>query len=314
MKNKIFILMAFSHGLVALNVNAAENLKPKGCIVSVETGEQYCLPSGKRSDYNLPDWINGKEVYVNAAPGTKVLLSDWGNLSHNRIAEFIGTVESEGLKNQEAWTGEFLDFSQPYSMRVMSSVVPLGCIVSVETEEQYCLPSGKRSDTYLPDWIKGKEVYVNAAPGTKVLLSDWNNLSHNRIAEFTGTVESEGLKNQEAWTGEFLDFSHPSSMRVVSSEEPLGCIVSVETEEQYCLPAGKRSGYNLPDWINGKEVYVNAAPGTKVVLSDWSNLAYNRIAEFTGTVNSAGLKNQEAWNGEFLDFSHPYSMRVEVDK
>jgi hypothetical protein len=312
MKKQKSIFLSLVYGFFAtlvINANAIEQ-KPKACIVSVETGKEYCLSVGQWSGYSLPNWISGKEVYVNAQAGTKILLSDWDNLSYDRIAGFVGTVEPRGLNNKQAWNGQALNFSQPRSMRVVSSNEALGCIVSVKTGKKYCLPVGQRSGYSLPEWIRGEEVYVSAAEGTKVLLSDWDNLSYDRIAGFVGTVESSGLNNKQAWSGQTLNFSRPRSMSVVSSNEALGCIVSVETGDKYCLPVGQRSGYSLPKWIKGKEVYVNASAGTKVLLSDWDNLSYSRIAGFVGTVEQKGLSNQYAWNGDLADFSHPRSMQV----
>lgn len=205
--------------IVACSLKAQENIEgyatPMGCIISTETGQSYCLKAGERSEYRLPSWIAGKRVYVNAAPGTKVLLSDWDNLSYNRIGEFVGTVETESLQNVSAWNGEKIDFDRPLSMRVIDTSQPVGCIVAEETREKYCLPVGSRSGYTLPDWILAKTIYVDAAPGTKVLLSDWDNLSYNRIASFSGKVNSNSLKSVQAWDGSLLDFQKPRSMRVV---------------------------------------------------------------------------------------------------
>lgn len=185
-----------------------------------------------------------------------------------------------------------------------------GCIVNVETKEEYCLPVGERSPYSLPEFIYNKQVDVNAPQGVGVMLSDWDNLSYNRIATFTGYVSNDELKDVKAANGENLDFSHPRSMRVLESNEPLGCIVSVETPDEYCLPVGKRSGYSLPKFIYDKQIDVKAAKGTGVMLSDYDNLSYNRLATFTGNVPNDELKNVKAQNGEYLDFSHPHSMRV----
>ncbi|RMZ61959.1 hemolysin, partial [Vibrio anguillarum] len=50
--------------------------------------------------------------------------------------------------------------------------------------------------------------------------------------------------------------------------------------------------------------------GLGVILSDWDNLSYNRLAVFGGNTSNAQLKSVKAYNGELLDFSHPRSMRV----
>lgn len=91
----------------------------EGCIVSNSTGVKYCLPIGSRSGYSLPDWIIGQEVHVDAGLHAKVLLSDWDNLSYNRIGEFIGNVESQDMREVKGWNGVIIDFSRPRSMRVV---------------------------------------------------------------------------------------------------------------------------------------------------------------------------------------------------
>lgn len=98
--------------------------------------------------------------------------------------------------------------------------------------------------------------------------------------------------------------------RALPAKENEGCIVSVNTGKKYCLPVGTRSGYSLPDWIVGQEVYVDSGAKAKVLLSDWDNLSYNRIGVFTGNVGSNELKNVKAWSGEYLNFNKPRSMRV----
>ncbi|EHK1528007.1 TPA: M66 family glycomucinase StcE [Escherichia coli] len=98
--------------------------------------------------------------------------------------------------------------------------------------------------------------------------------------------------------------------RALPAKENEGCIVSVKTAQRYCLPVGQRSGSSLPDWIAGQEVYVDSGAKAKVLLSDWDNLSYNRIGEFVGNVNPADMKKVKAWNGQYLDFSRPRSMRV----
>lgn len=93
----------------------------EGCIVSNTTGKQYCLLVGSRSGYSLPDWIIDQEVHVDAGLKAKVLLSDWDNLSYNRIGEFVGSVGTNDMKNIRAWNGQHLNFSRPRSMRVVSN-------------------------------------------------------------------------------------------------------------------------------------------------------------------------------------------------
>ncbi|WP_175994864.1 trypsin-like serine protease [Burkholderia vietnamiensis] len=194
--------------------------------------------------------------------------------------------------------------------RFLSAEQPAGCIVSLQTAARYCLPVGQRSGYALPSWIYAHDVFVDAAPGTAVMLSDWDNLSYNRIATFVGTVENGGLKQVKAVNGQVLDFSRPHSMRVERDTTPLGCIVSLTSGAKYCLPAGQRSGRALPSWIYANEVQVEAAAGIAVMLSDTDDLAFNRVATFTGLTQNWELKKAKAWNGEDLDFSRPKSMRV----
>jgi len=89
-----------------------------------------------------------------------------------------------------------------------------------------------------------------------------------------------------------------------------GCIVSRESGEKYCLNIGERSGYSLPSFIYNHEVDVYAGSGAGVMLSDWDNLSYNRIAVFTGFTPNNELESVKARNGQVLDFSNPRSMRV----
>ncbi len=97
---------------------------------------------------------------------------------------------------------------------------------------------------------------------------------------------------------------------LASVAEGEGCIISLETGEKYCLKVGERSGYSLPSFIYKHEVDVVAAPGTGVMLSDWDNLSYNHLAVFTGYTPNQELESVKAYNGQFLDFSAPKSMRV----
>ncbi|MGR5559974.1 beta-prism lectin domain-containing protein, partial [Vibrio fortis] len=87
-------------------------------------------------------------------------------------------------------------------------------------------------------------------------------------------------------------------------------MVTIDTNEEYCLKAGERSGYSLPPYVYNKKVRVVAPEGLGVMLSDWDNLSYNRLATFTGNKAHEELKGVEARNGQILDFSAPRSMRV----
>ncbi|MBD1555989.1 hemolysin [Vibrio sp. S9_S30] len=185
------------------------------------------------------------------------------------------------------------------------------CIVSRETGAKYCLEAGQRSGYSLPSYIRGHDVDVIAPEGLGVMLSDWDNLSYNRLAVFERHTHNEAMENVLARNGQYLDFSNPRSMRVISTERPdEACIVSRQTGAEYCLKAGQRSGYSLPYYIRGHEVDVIAPEGLAVMLSDWDNLSYNRLAVFTKDTNNEDLENVLAYNRQILDFSRPRSMRV----
>ncbi|KHN99833.1 peptidase S1 and S6, chymotrypsin/Hap [Metarhizium album ARSEF 1941] len=194
--------------------------------------------------------------------------------------------------------------------RLSSAEKPRGCIVSLRTSARYCLSADQEAEYSLPPWIYEHDVYVDAAPGTAVQLSDFDNLSYHRIATFVGTVDNGRLKSVRAANGVLLDFSRPHSMRVVSNTTAVGCITSLLSGARYCLPPGQRSGYSLPAWIYAHDVQVHAAPGTAVMLSDVENLAYHRFASFTGFVQNWELTKVRARNGKHVDFSRPRSMRV----
>ena len=194
--------------------------------------------------------------------------------------------------------------------RFLSETHPQGCIVSRKNKAKYCIELGQAGQSHFPDWIRGHGVHVEADPGVTVSLSDMEEFSESRMADFNGTVENSRLRKVKANNGQYLNFSRPKSMRVTASTTALGCIVSLETGEKYCLKAGDRSGYRLPDWIKGQEVFVHADPGAAVMLSDWDNLSYNRVAVFNGVVQNENLKRVKAYSGEVLNFSRPFSMRV----
>ncbi|WP_223229983.1 leukocidin subunit S [Pseudoalteromonas piscicida] len=282
------------------------------CIVSRQTQESYCLKAGESSGYSLPSYIYNHEVDVIAPPGLGVMLSDWDNLSYNRIATFTGYTNNAQLKQVTAKNGQKLDFSHPRSMRVVSTQSqPQACIRSLDTGDKFCLEAGQRSGYSLPSYINKHAVEVIAPPGLGVVLSDWDNLSYNRIATFTGYKSNSQLINVQARNGEALNFSTPRSMSVVRVDSlKQACIKSLKTGEFYCLQAGETSGYSLPSYIYEQEVEVIAPEGLGVVLSDWDNLSYNRIATFTGNVSNKMLEANLANNGEYLDFSSPRSMKV----
>lgn len=203
---------------------------------------------------------------------------------------------------------------KPAKQNLATSIVstfdkPKACIVNIETNEEFCLEDGQKVSS-LPAFVHKKPIYVRAPQGLQVMLSDYTNLSYNRIATFNGTVEHEKLKKVLAKNGHYLDFSKPRSMRVFSSKEALGCIVSLIDQSEYCLSANERSDYKLPSFIYKHPVYIKAAPGVAVVLSDWPNLSYRRTAQFTGHTSHQELMEVKADNGHYLNFSKPASMKV----
>ncbi|CAE6937708.1 hypothetical protein ACOMICROBIO_GDFFDHBD_03002 [Vibrio sp. B1REV9] len=295
---------------VKLNSEVEQKEPPQGCIVRVDTGDKYCLGVNEWSGYSLPKQFAGHEVYVHADQGTMVLLSDWDNLSYNHIAGFQGTVNTENLRNVQAWNGKLLNFDKPRSMKVASTPnVPFGCIISGDLK--YCLTADKKLSK-VPEWLKGKEVYIQADSKVQVQLSNMEQPKPDDFVSFTGTVDTNKLKNVSTDSGELIDLSMPSFIKVVPTSEPLGCIVSLVSGEKYCLPKGESTG-RLPDWIKGKQIYVQATQGVKVELSDVSDFADGRTASFRGTVESEDLKGIQADNGLIIDFANPYAMRVKED-
>jgi len=115
-------LISLATVLVSLNATSAfaKAAEGEGCIVSLETGEKYCLKVGERSGYSLPAFIYQHDVDVYAAPGTAVMLSDWDNLSYNRLAVFQGFTPNQELESVTAYNGKIIDFSAPRSMRVVA--------------------------------------------------------------------------------------------------------------------------------------------------------------------------------------------------
>ncbi|OAR03634.1 hypothetical protein LLEC1_00915 [Akanthomyces lecanii] len=238
--------------------------------------------------------------------------SAWWQIRSYRAVIIATTNGGHSTRSTGARVAKYINWirSRYPDARVLSEEKPQGCIVSLQTNDSYCLSAGERSPYSLPAWIYNHQVYVDAAPGTAVVLSDYDNLLHNRLATFVGTVENDKLKAVKAANGETIDFSYPKSMRVQSDTTAVGCIVSLTSVKKYCLPAGQRSGYSLPSWIYAQEVQVEAVPGAAVMLSDSDDLSYNRIATFNGLVQNWELKRVKAANGEELDFSRPKSMRV----
>ncbi|KAM3431135.1 hypothetical protein NHJ13734_007434 [Beauveria thailandica] len=254
--------------------------------------------------------IGPSPSWARVAPGDSG--SAWWQIRDNRLVIIATTNGGHGTKSTGARVSKYIGWIRGIyaDAQLSSAAKPLGCIVNISNNDTYCLPAGERSPYSLPEWIYNKQVYVDAAPGTAVMLSDYDNLSYNRIATFDGTVENDKLKAVKAVNGETLDFSHPKSMRVVASSTAVGCIFGLTSGRKYCLPAGQRSGYELPGWIGGLDVQAQPAPGAKVMLCDWANLSYNRLATFDNFVQNWELRNVTAADGQMLDFSRPKSMRV----
>lgn len=190
--------------------------KPKGCIVlagalNISSRRTYCLHAGENSGYSLPKWIYGKKVDVQADSGVRVTLSDWGNLSYNRLASFTGTVENTALQRVKADDGQYLDFSRPRSMRVEAvSNTPLGCVISLVSAEKYCLPLGDTAIHRLPGWIRKHDVFAQADPGAAVVLYDDRNSGH----AYSGTVQNHDLQKVRGADGRTIDLSQPTSISV----------------------------------------------------------------------------------------------------
>lgn len=193
-------------------------------------------------------------------------------------------------------------------VRLASAEPPQGCIVSLRTNDSYCLAPGQQAASSTPAWIYAHAVRVDAAPGTAVELSDGDGLARGRVARLVGSVENEALRAVEADSGERLDVSRPRSMRVVASTAALGCVTALATGSRYCRPPG--GGGSLPGWISGVEVQVEAMPGAAVTLSDEEGLTENGTATFDGFVQNWELKRARTVDGAVLDVSRPKSMRV----
>lgn len=200
--------------------------------------------------------------------------------------------------------------------RFLSQVKPRACLVNALFGVKYCLSEGQESYNGDGKWtvmFSGMDLGVQADDGVAVQLSTdrrMDAVGSGKSAEFVGTVESSRLKHVKANDGQYRDFSRPNAMRVRSSGKPLGCIVSLDSAQKYCLPAGQQPVQQLPAWIKGQDVFVQADQGVAVRLSDRPNFAYNRVATFSGTVSHDKLIKVRADNGEDLDFSRPVSMEV----
>lgn len=192
--------------------------KPRGCLVLAGGSKQqsrrkYCLSAGENSGRDLPDWMSGRAVEVQADPGATVILSDMDNLVHHRTARFSGNVGKAALRRAKADGGEYLDFSKPRFMAVEAADAPaLGCVVSLETADKYCLPAGDTAAQRLPKWIRGHEIFVQAAPGVSVVLS---NKKYSQGHAFQGTVQNHELERVALPDGKYADLSKAVSIAVI---------------------------------------------------------------------------------------------------
>ena len=135
---------------------------PKACIVSRETGAKYCLEAGQRSGYSLPSYIYAHDVDVIAPDGLAVMLSDWDNLSYNRLAIFSRHTHNEAMERIRARNGQILDFSNPRSMRVISTAKShKACVISRQTGAEFCLTPGYK-ESQLPVHMRGHQVDIIA--------------------------------------------------------------------------------------------------------------------------------------------------------
>ena len=119
------ILTAYAGHSLA-NEQPQEDMEVEACIVDIaDESNKYCLPAGKRSGYSLPSNIYNKQVRVEVKNGLAVMLSDWDNLSYNRLGVFYENTSNSELKSVPAWNGQTLDFSHPRSMRVLSADIEM---------------------------------------------------------------------------------------------------------------------------------------------------------------------------------------------
>jgi hypothetical protein len=115
------IITAYS-GSTFADEQSQEDTMLEACIVDItDESNKYCLPAGQRSGYRLPSNIYNKQVKVEVKNGLAVMLSDWDNLSYNRLGVFYENTNNSDLKSVVARNGKTLDFSHPRSMRVLST-------------------------------------------------------------------------------------------------------------------------------------------------------------------------------------------------
>ena len=187
------------------------------CIVSRDTGAKYCLEAGQRSGYSLPSYIYGHDVDVIAPDGLAVQLSDLDNLSYNHVATFSRHTHNKALRRVRARNGHYLDFSNPRSMRVISTNAPhKACVISRLNGAEFCLkPEYRNRKWYLPFYMWGHPVDVLAPEGLAVQLK--NKWSHHRSwATVTTDTNNEDLTRVRTHHG-YANVSRPFWMRVINS-------------------------------------------------------------------------------------------------
>ena len=194
-------------------------------------------------------------------------------------------------------------------VRLLSQVQPQGCLVLLQDTQggarrRYCLDASAHAGGRLPDWIRGKKVEVQADSGVMVFLSDMDDLAFHRLVGFHGTVLNPALRRAKRGNGEYLDLSRPRSMWIGRAEgKPLGCIISLVTAEKFCLPTDEPYRQHLvPSWIRGQDVFVQADPGSTVILRN----AAGQDASFSGTTDGLALTGPDGVG----DFNRPTWMKV----
>lgn len=196
-------------------------------------------------------------------------------------------------------------------VKLLSQVQPQGCLVLLQdtpggARRRYCITASAHAGGRLPDWIRGKKVEVQADSGVTVFLSDMDDLTFHRLVGFYGTVLNPALRSAKLSNGGYLDLSRPRSMWVGHAVgKPLGCIVSLVTAEKFCRPTDEPYKQHLvPSWIRGQDVFVQADPGSTVMLRN----AAGQDASFSGTTDGTALLGPDGVG----DFTRPTWMKVAV--
>ena len=300
---------------------------PEACIISRQNGEKFCYPaggmtthyksSGESTGYGLPPYIAGHQVDIMVPRGLRLSLNDTKGMTWNRGGHFDGYKTNEQLRHvKTSWQND-IDLSRPRSMSVEAITWNRGyeaCIIARDSGDKFCLTAGK--STMLPPYIRGHEVDVMAPSGYKVRLSNRNSsLNSSYAAAFSGYPDNKQLEYVKAFNGLYLDFSAPQWMEARSTKSvPQACIISRITGNKFCLEAGQETNYALPPYIRNHKVDIDTNVGSRlsVTLSDFDNLSYNRLATFYKSATNEQLVRVKAMNGQYLDFSRPHSMRVQL--